>query len=257
MNHNIISLNCDITRDLLPLYHDQVLSDSSRQSVEAHLEVCPDCRREYQELCGALPGEHSSPGTRKKFQALARKLRWKPIFAAVLAAVLVGGLVTAAFQLPILPVEDPEVLRAIPCTDTDGRDRLFVVSRGELYGPMTQHVDVTGTEPSELHIKGRRPLVSSPIDPDHMEIHAVLLDLDSPISKLTYQGKTIWTQAENGSDPIPPYVEAALEMGRPESQIEGISLGEPDGSISVQYRNGRVVCWDLDGNVIRDDKVSR
>lgn len=36
---------CDVVQDLLPLYHDGVLSDASRCLVAAHLEECPQCRQ--------------------------------------------------------------------------------------------------------------------------------------------------------------------------------------------------------------------
>ena len=35
--------DCEVIRDLLPLYADDVCSGSSRQLIEEHLEECPDC----------------------------------------------------------------------------------------------------------------------------------------------------------------------------------------------------------------------
>ena len=36
---------CKIIEDLLPLYHDGVCSEESRQMVEAHLSKCEECRK--------------------------------------------------------------------------------------------------------------------------------------------------------------------------------------------------------------------
>ena len=36
--------NCDIVKDLLPLYADDVCSGESRKAVEEHLNSCPDCK---------------------------------------------------------------------------------------------------------------------------------------------------------------------------------------------------------------------
>ena len=36
--------DCDVIRDLLPLYTDGVCSEGSRQAVEEHIRTCPDCR---------------------------------------------------------------------------------------------------------------------------------------------------------------------------------------------------------------------
>ena len=42
-DHNVI-------KDLLPLYIDDVLSDSSRQIVDEHLDECEDCREYLNDL---------------------------------------------------------------------------------------------------------------------------------------------------------------------------------------------------------------
>ena len=38
--------NCDMIRDLLPLYADDVCSDESRRIVVEHLAECPGCKAE-------------------------------------------------------------------------------------------------------------------------------------------------------------------------------------------------------------------
>lgn len=43
-------MNCNIIRDLLPLYRDGVCSDETIQAVEKHLETCTDCRTVYEEM---------------------------------------------------------------------------------------------------------------------------------------------------------------------------------------------------------------
>lgn len=42
--------NCDIIRDLLPLYADDVCSDESRRMVDEHLEGCADCANMLKQL---------------------------------------------------------------------------------------------------------------------------------------------------------------------------------------------------------------
>lgn len=39
---------CDIVKDLLPLYIDDILSDSSRVLVEEHIKTCPKCRKDLE-----------------------------------------------------------------------------------------------------------------------------------------------------------------------------------------------------------------
>lgn len=48
---------CKIVEDLLPLYHDGVCSEESRQMVDEHLAQCEDCRK----MLGQIDGELVSP----------------------------------------------------------------------------------------------------------------------------------------------------------------------------------------------------
>lgn len=89
-----MSKECEIIRDLLPLYADDVVSDASREIIEDHLPDCPDCR-EYlkklrdSELEGSLKDEKNAViayGAR----------RFKRRSAAV------GSAVSGVFMVPIL-----------------------------------------------------------------------------------------------------------------------------------------------------------
>ena len=42
--------NCEVIRDLLPLYADDACSEESRRLVEGHLAECPDCSGMLQRL---------------------------------------------------------------------------------------------------------------------------------------------------------------------------------------------------------------
>ena len=41
-------MDCDIIRDLLPLYIDEICSVSTKKNVEEHLEQCNECREIYE-----------------------------------------------------------------------------------------------------------------------------------------------------------------------------------------------------------------
>ena len=43
-------MNCDIIKDLLPLYAEDLCRPDSRAAVEEHLKTCESCRQEYTEL---------------------------------------------------------------------------------------------------------------------------------------------------------------------------------------------------------------
>jgi hypothetical protein len=53
------TVQCDIIKDLLPLYVDNVCSEASRKMVEAHLAECGNCREELENILRELqiPGD--------------------------------------------------------------------------------------------------------------------------------------------------------------------------------------------------------
>ena len=48
-------MDCEIVRDLLPLYHDGACSQASGAAVEEHLKTCPACRAELDAMDAPLP----------------------------------------------------------------------------------------------------------------------------------------------------------------------------------------------------------
>ncbi len=70
--------NCDLIRDLLPLYLDKTASDSSAKAVEEHMYECDECRYLYQ---GMTKAENISFKTISKkdeaddYLSLAKRLR--------------------------------------------------------------------------------------------------------------------------------------------------------------------------------------
>lgn len=85
-----MSKQCKIIEDLLPLYHDGVCSEESRQMVEEHLAQCEACRS----LLGKMAEEIVSPAQAEDVKMVegigkaVRKVRKK--------ALLMGASITAA-----------------------------------------------------------------------------------------------------------------------------------------------------------------
>ena len=88
--------DCDVIRDLLPLYADKACSEKSRDMVEEHLEECPDCRNMVSML---LDTEIEESLTTEKDSVIDYGLRQFKRRAAV-----VGSAVSGAITLPVLIV---------------------------------------------------------------------------------------------------------------------------------------------------------
>ena len=48
-------LNCEITRDLLPLYVEQLTAPGTAAAVKAHLDACPECAARHARMAAPEP----------------------------------------------------------------------------------------------------------------------------------------------------------------------------------------------------------
>ncbi len=85
---------CNVIKDLLPLYADEVCSEDSREMVEEHLASCKDCKQELDDYCynTGLP-EVNTDEVLKKFKKKMSKKNLKRIVVSVilsLAIILCG-----------------------------------------------------------------------------------------------------------------------------------------------------------------------
>ncbi len=86
--------DCEVIRDLLPLYADEVCSAGSRQMVEKHLAGCPDCTEELRRL---KADEIEASLRDEKTQVIQYQAkRFKRRSAAV------GSVIAGIFMIPVL-----------------------------------------------------------------------------------------------------------------------------------------------------------
>ena len=89
-------LNCNVVRDILPLYADEVVSEDTRQLVEAHLGQCELCRRELDAMRGqiVIPAQVEETASLKKFR---QKWNMRQKLKGALAMLLLISLVIGCF----------------------------------------------------------------------------------------------------------------------------------------------------------------
>ena len=81
--------NCDMIRDLMPLYADGLASEASRKTVEEHTASCPACKKTLQEMCAPLEPELEDR-VEQIMEMVYRKQRQKTVkhILSVIAVVL-------------------------------------------------------------------------------------------------------------------------------------------------------------------------
>ena len=77
---------CDTIKDLLPLYHDDVCSDASRQIVDEHLQECAACKTTMNRLNDETYNDHLREERDAVIGHYAKKSRRKSITAGICVA---------------------------------------------------------------------------------------------------------------------------------------------------------------------------
>lgn len=118
-------VNCEIIEDVLPLYVEHLASESTVKMVDAHLEMCEECRKKLEMLQGevAIPMETDTT----PMKSIQKKIHKKSITAAVVSGMLVliiALLAVVHLHSPIL-INDYENAVVVD-RDTDGNILLFL-----------------------------------------------------------------------------------------------------------------------------------
>jgi len=95
-----MNITCEAIRDLLPLYHDGICSDSSKELVDEHLRDCENCRKELDLMKVELATPHINPESKKSFLAVSsawKKGKKKSFVKGALIAVLICVLLVGSF----------------------------------------------------------------------------------------------------------------------------------------------------------------
>ena len=102
-----MKLPCAVTRDLLPLYAENMVEQETKALIEEHLNECADCR----EKLSAMNAPPEKPvDTVRPLQNLKKQIRKKRLYAAALAALAVFiGVFTYFFRttaIQLIPWQD-------------------------------------------------------------------------------------------------------------------------------------------------------
>ena len=90
-------MRCEIIKDLLPLYCDDTLSDVSKEEVEKHINVCSECRKEYEDMKNGDIKVNTSAKDIEPMKKVKKKMRLTKILFGIILAVAV--LLGTAYEL--------------------------------------------------------------------------------------------------------------------------------------------------------------
>ncbi len=90
---------CDLVRDLLPIYMDGKVSKESKEIVEKHIASCPECKEMYDAMSKEIVADNGKVRINKKIISPEKKVIRAVLiycfsllaFAFLLSAVLIYG----------------------------------------------------------------------------------------------------------------------------------------------------------------------
>ncbi len=104
-----MTISCDLVRDLLPLYDDNVISEDGHKIVSVHLSRCAACRAYHKQVTelaladNELLKKQAPPSGEHDFRPLAKRYKRKRLIywgaAAAISAVYAGTLIYCISKL--------------------------------------------------------------------------------------------------------------------------------------------------------------
>ena len=127
-----MKITCDIVRDLMPLYVDDVCSDDSKKLIEDHINHCSKCQNELAAMKDPIecPPLSETGDSKTPFFKIRKKVRIKMIAAIISTAFLVMTAMFAIQEVGILhDFFSPMDMAFI--NNNDGPDEWFQISIGD------------------------------------------------------------------------------------------------------------------------------
>lgn len=98
---------CNLIRDILPLYHDQVASEDSINAINQHLEECKECKEYYERMCSSDVIESVADDEQMAIKAAdsykkVRRRIWKTIWKIICGIILMTAVLLVIIYVALI-----------------------------------------------------------------------------------------------------------------------------------------------------------
>lgn len=271
MSEIIKDLPCEVVKDLLPLYHDGVVSSDTGIMIEAHLNHCEKCRAELNIICNGDKIEKgiieyneksSFSAFRNGVSAIKRKGTIRGVLITALAVtVLLCGFIflrtNSVIKVPVDQLKIDDVIRYD--LSTNGGEGLFFTYEMDWDGGYAVIYNVS-KDPKEIDIAIKRTAFWKKKFTRHQRYCCVLNNFTKESADvktaeiIKVNGQVIWTKDQGVTNNPPDYVSALSQYEHPKEDVSPeentISVDIRIDSISAAFEDHHGVKWDKEGNVI-------
>lgn len=98
-----MKISCEITKDLLPLYHDEVCSNQSRIAVEEHLQECDACKKYLDSINSDFIQDSTAKSSEQAksnvLKEIKKKLFRKNVMVSVISVICAIAVLLGGFEL--------------------------------------------------------------------------------------------------------------------------------------------------------------
>lgn len=187
-------LPCDVVKDILPLYYDDVCSNDSKQMIEEHLTECEGCKRELEGLEEALKipmGEVNSNREEgniiKQISSIWNRSRVMSFIKGVFISVILLLLITLGYQWNIIQVPIDVVTIGNVSKLADGRIVYYVeLKDGYDLNQLNYHMDNEGN----FYMTPLRPVIKQQAHPSNTMVKGYEY-FDIEAQELNHNGREI------------------------------------------------------------------
>ena len=142
-----MSKNCDMIKDLLPLYADDVCSDESRKAIEEHIKECAECKGELDKLRRSVTVSPKNDG--EVLKRIKRRLRIEKLVVGLISVLaicgaLIIGLVYLINSDTSMDMEKYDILNNVSVTEHD--NAVWLNIKGSAVGFFRVHPTISDTD---------------------------------------------------------------------------------------------------------------
>ncbi len=105
MKSEMVNLNCEVIRDLIPLCSEGLCSETSAQEIEKHIAACERCRMLYENIPTVEAPKLEVPDESKPFRKVRKKMKRSRLKIALLSIAL------AAVVIPVVYLSCGQIVK--------------------------------------------------------------------------------------------------------------------------------------------------